>query len=119
MILEEVCFKLIYAKASEVLDTRNIWKIRENLKLNREFRKKVFEMVKKFHEYVEYMFTKGLRIESVIYSDYVNSQKYIEKYGILPADAMHIAVALRAGAKTIATFDEDFKLTNEIKTTPI
>ncbi len=118
MVLEEVCFKLIYAKASEVLGTKNIWRIRENMKLNEEVRSSVLEVVKEFYKYIDYMSLKGLRIEPVIHSDWVNAYKYMGKYGLLPADAVHVAVALRNKANTIATFDEDFKVVKEIQTIP-
>ena len=34
MVLKVTSFKLIYAKASEILNTRNTWRIRESLKLD-------------------------------------------------------------------------------------
>jgi len=42
----------------------------------------------------------------------------INKYGLLPADAIHLAVALRLKVNVMATFDEDFKYVKELKTIP-
>ena len=118
LILEEISFKLIYAKASEILNTKNIWKIREALKLDDIVRKECVNILKQFYNYVEYMLSRGLRIEYITYSDWIKSLNMIEKYGILSADAIHIAIALRIGVNAIATFDEDFKIIKEVKIIP-
>ncbi len=118
MVLEEVSFKLLYAKASEVLGTSNIWRIREALKLDEDVRRKCMVVLRKFYEYVEYMMSRGLRVEPVIYSDWVKALDITEKYGLLPADAMHVAVATRLGLDTIASFDEDFRVIKNLKVIP-
>lgn len=62
---------------------------------------------------------KGLKIESITYEDWRKSLDYVEKYGLLTADSIHLAVTKRLGINTIATFDEDFKaIQQEIKTIP-
>ncbi len=118
LVLEETIFKLIYAKASELLNTRNIWRIREALRYDKNIREKCFETIKQFYKYIEYMHSRGLRIEYITYRDWVKSLEYIEKHGLLPADALHLAIASRIEATAIATFDEDFKYINNIKTIP-
>ncbi len=118
MILEEVTFKLIYAKMSELLETSNIWRIRETLRHDDEKRRICVETVKEFRDYVNYMYTRGLRIEPVTFTDWLKAIDIIDKYGLLPADAIHVVIALRLGVKAIATFDEDFKYVREINTIP-
>ncbi|MBS7617130.1 PIN domain-containing protein [Candidatus Bathyarchaeota archaeon] len=118
LVLEEVVFKLIYATASSKLNTSNVWKIRGALKSDKALRKECTRVVEKFNEYVEYLASKGLRIESVHYSDWLNSLEYIGKYGLLPADAIHVAVARRLKVDIIASFDEDFKAIEELKVIP-
>ena len=44
--------------------------------------------------------------------------RVMEKYGLLPADALHVATALRIGVEAVATFDEDFRRVEEVKTVP-
>lgn len=107
IVLKEVCFKLMYAKASEVLNTKNVWKIKECL-----------SPVKEFYKYIDHMFAKGLRTEPIMYSDWIDSFKYMGEYGLPPADAIHVAVVVRVKADAIASFDEDFKRIKEIKIIP-
>lgn len=118
MILEEVSFKLVYAKVSELLDTVNVWRIREVLRLDENVRSKCIELLKKFHEYIEYLTGRGLRLTSITYDDWRSSIEVIRRCGLLPADSIHVAIALRVGADAIATFDTDFKNVKEIRVTP-
>lgn len=118
LVLEEVSFKLTYAKASEVLDARNVWRIREALRLDEKVREECLKLLKAFRKYVEHMLTKGLRVAYATYDDWCRALCLVERYGLLPADAMHVAIALRVGARTIATFDEDFRVVKEIRVAP-
>ncbi len=118
MVLEEVSYKLIYAKASELLGTSNIWRIREALAVDIKLRKQCINVVKEFHNYIDYMLLKGLRVEHVDYSDWEKALHYIQEYGLLPADAIHLAVASRLGIDTIATFDENYKKVKGIRVIP-
>ncbi len=118
LILEEVSFKLVFAKASEVLNTRNIWRIRDALKLDEKVRMKCIKVIETFYKYIEYLLTRGLRIEYVTYNDWINSIKIMRNYGLLPADAVHVAVALRVKVNAMASFNEDFKVVKEIKVVP-
>jgi len=118
IVLEEVSFKLLYAKASEVLNTKNVWRIREALRLDERVREECLKPLKEFQKYIEHMLTKGLRVVCVTYEDWRNATRFIRKYGLLPADAIHVTIALRVGAGTIATFDDDFRVVREINVAP-
>ncbi|MEM3166807.1 MAG: PIN domain-containing protein [Candidatus Methanomethylicia archaeon] len=118
LILEEVIFKLIFAEASSKLNTTNIWKIRSELKENKALKMECIKVARKCMEYIDHLSMRGLRIEGVFFNDWIKSIEYIEKYGLLPADALHLAVAKRLEVNAIATFDEDFKVIDEIKIIP-
>ena len=118
LVLEEVSFKLLYARASELLDTKNIWRIREALKSSEEVRKACSRTLQEFHSYIEYMEAKGLRVEPVTLGDWKKALTFTGQYGLLPADAIHLAVALRVGVQAIATFDEDFQRVRDLKIIP-
>jgi len=118
MILEEVSFKLVFAKVSELLNTKSIWRIREALKLDEMVRNECVKLLREFHSYIEFMLSRGLRVEYVMYDDWLNALDFIGRYGLLPADAIHLAVALRVKARAIATFDEDFRVVKEINVIP-
>jgi len=118
MILEEISFKLIYAKASEILGTKNIWKIRKALKLDEKIRNECVKVLKSFYNYIEYLLMRGLRVEYITYNDWCNAINIIEEYGLLPVDAIHVAIALRIKANALASFDEDFRVVREIKVIP-
>ncbi len=118
IVLEEIMFKLIFAKASDALGTSSIWKIRKAILSKKKVKEACITTINTFLDYVEYMTGRGLRIEHVTYEDWRRSIEFIERYGLLPADALHLAVALRIKADAIATFDEDFKRVKEVNIIP-
>lgn len=118
MVLEEVSFKLIYAKLSEYLDTTDVWRIRETLRRDMEARIECIKLLKRLKDYIEYLAKRGLRAVDVAYDDWSSSIKIMERYGLFPADSMHVNVALRKGVETIATFDQDFKDVEELRVSP-
>jgi len=84
------------------LNTKNIWKIRETLKYDSKIRGEAVKLLRKVHRYMKDLSMEGLRVESITYGDWESSMRFIEKYGLLPADALHLAVALRLKVTSIA-----------------
>ncbi|MEM3994300.1 MAG: PIN domain-containing protein [Thermofilum sp.] len=117
LVLEEVSFKLLLAAASALLDTKDVWRIREKLKADRKLRAECFKALEEFSRYIEHLAERGLRVEEILYSDWSKSLSYVEAYGLLPADALHLAVAERLGVDVIAT-DEDFKRVSRVRVIP-
>lgn len=118
LVLEEVTFKVIFAEASRLLDTRNAWKIKNALKKNPSLREEMFKVLNKVKSHIDALEKGGLRIVDIYPMDWRNGLNYVPKYGILPADSIHLAVMERLNIKTIATFDDDFRLVEGIDVIP-
>ncbi len=88
------------------------------MRLDEKVRSECIKLLKIFHNYIEHSLTKGLRVEFIIYEDWCNAISIMEKYDLLPADALHVAVALRIKATSIAISDEDLRVVKEIKIFP-
>ena len=106
MVLNEVLYKLIVAKAAEKLDTDQLWKIREKLQ-EQEFVKECYSVALEFKNYIKAL--KGLDVEEVQEEDFENSVDIGREKGLLTMDAFHAAVMKRLNIKHIATSDADFE----------
>lgn len=106
MVLNEVLYKLIVAKAAEKLDTDQLWRIREKLR-EQDFAKECYSVALEFRNYVETL--KGLHVDEVKEEDFENSVDIGEEHGLLTMDAFHAAVMKRLNMKHIATNDADFE----------
>ena len=118
LVLEEVTFKVIFAEASRILNTRNIWKIRNALKRNPPLRREISNVLKKVKSHIDALKKGGLRVVDIYYTDWYNGLNYVIEYGTLPADSIHLAVMERLNINTIATFDDDFRLVEGINVIP-
>jgi len=105
LVVEEVAFKLVLAKASE-LGVTSFWEVRRRLARDPAFRSECFKPVLEFDRYLDRL--AGLAWVHVTREDYRRALEIASRHGLLTADAIHAALAMRLGAP-IATFDEDFK----------
>jgi len=117
-ILEEITYKLIVSKGIELLGKTSIWVLRDKLKSDEDFRREVNKVVRLFYNYIHKLTKGGLRITSLIDDDFFKSVEIIEKFGLLPSDALTVAVMMRKGIKTIASFDSDFKIIKNLHVIP-
>lgn len=106
VVLNEVSYKLLIAKAGELLDTDRFWKIREELK-DKKFTMTCYEIVEEFRDYVSTLF--GLRVEDVRIDDFNMSVDLGSEFGLMTTDSYHVAVMKRLGIKHIASNDSDFE----------
>lgn len=106
VVLNEVSYKLVIAKAGELLDTDRFWKIHEELK-DQKFVKACYEIVEEFRDYVSTLC--GLRVEDVRVDDFNRSVDLGSKFGLMTTDSYHVAVMERLGIEHIATNDSDFE----------
>ena len=114
MIAEEVSFKLLIAKASE-MGVKGFWEFKRRFQKDKNFREKCVEPVNQFMEYLDNLL--GLAWVQILPLDWRNAAQIIKMYGLLPSDAIHASIAKRLNLP-IATFDFDFKRIPELKTIP-
>ncbi len=102
-VLEEVSFKLLLAKGSE-LGESSFWGFKKRFASDANFREKCLVTLSQFRDYVSSL--KGLILEGVTVEDWKRSIGLL-RYGILTSDALIAAVAMRLGVP-VYTFDLDF-----------
>lgn len=117
-VIEEVSFKLLIAKASEVLKSRNVWEIRDRLRKDEALRQECYEILRKFIEYVRKLCFGGLRIIEVYSEDVFKIPDMFKEIGLLTTDCLHLSVMRRLNLKAIATLDEDFKQVKGVTVIP-
>ncbi len=105
MVVEEVAYKLLAAKASE-LGVAGPLELRRRLLRDGEFRERCLEPVEEFSRYLRGM--GGLSWVKILPVDWEVALDLVRRAGLLPADAVHASVSLRLGLK-MATFDSDFR----------
>ncbi len=103
-VLEEVSFKLLLAKGSE-LGERSFWSFKRRFVRDDEFRRECLSTVAVFRDYV--LSLRGLTLEGVTLGDWEKSLE-LTGHGLLPSDALLAAVALRLNVP-LYTFDSDFR----------
>ena len=106
VVLNEVSYKLLIAKAGELLDTDRFWKIHEELK-DQKFIKTCYGIVEGFREYIGTLC--GMRVEDVRVDDFNRSVDFGSEFGLITTDSYHVAVMERLEIKHIATNDSDFE----------
>ena len=104
LVVDEVVFKILYTRALE-LGAKGFYEFREKYGKDEKFREKCFEAVSRFRRYLDSL--SGLRWVGIGEVDVLQAMEISGKYGLLPSDSLHAAVALRLGVP-IATFDRDF-----------
>jgi len=117
-VLEEVAFKLLISKASEILNTDKFFDIKRALQMKRSVRARCFQAILDLQSYVDILRSGGLRIVEVTYDDWRESIKYIQEHGLLTSDALHLATMRKCGLDTIASFDRDFRRVKGISIIP-
>ncbi len=108
-VLEEVAFKLVFAKASQTLGERNPWKIRDALKKDTKLRQACAEVLERLTGYVTTLERGGLTIAEVHGEDFHQLPRVFKETGLLTADCLHLTVMDRLGIREIGTIDSDFR----------
>jgi len=103
-VIEELTYILIKHKAEETRDEKH-YETLSFLRGNPSYIIEIFEEIKRDIETV----LTTLSIKVVEPADFQRMWNIIEKYGLLPNDALISATCRLYGIGRIATFDEDFK----------
>lgn len=108
LVIEEVVFKLLIQAASNYLDITTIEKVKRLLMDNKN-KENVFKPVIEYREYIDILKDFGLIILDLTDKDMIASLQKAKTYGLITADAVHIAVMERKGITNIASSDSDFE----------
>lgn len=113
-VIDEVAFVILIVKGCEILKTDKTRKVREKIKSDRKFSKECYEAVKLFLSYVDFLKKTGLEVIEINLEDINSSTDYGSNYGLLPHDAIHVAIMEEHGIRHIATADSDFEKVEKV-----
>lgn len=114
LVAEEVAFKLLVGKASE-LGVNSFYKFKDMYANDADFRRACYEPVSKFMEYLESL--TSLRWVELDEDILLEALAISADYGLLPADAIHAATALKLDVP-LASFDRDFRRVPGLRVVP-
>lgn len=113
LVIEEVTFKLTMQSASNFLDRVTLQGVKVLLK-DIKTKEKVFKPILEYRGYIDTLKDFGLMILDLTDKDMAAAIQTAKTYGLITADAAHIAVMERRGIPHIASNDSDFKAVNNI-----
>lgn len=113
LVIEEITFKLMMQSASNFLEKITLQSVKTFLK-DDENREKVFKPVEEYREYINYLKDFGVTIFDLTDRDMALAIQKARAYGLITADAAHIAIMERKGITHIASSDSDFKAVSNI-----
>lgn len=113
LVLEEVSFKLLMQSASNFISKVTMRNVKSLLRDEKK-RKLIFNPVIEYMKYIGILKEYGMRIVELKDVDMIAAGQKASNYGLITADAAHLAVMERKGISNIATGDNDFKVVRDI-----
>jgi predicted nucleic acid-binding protein len=113
LVIEEITFKLIIQSASNFLDKPTLQNIKILLK-DTKTKEEVFKPVEEYRGYIDMLKDFGLTVLDLTDKDMSSAIQKAKIYGLITADAAHIAVMERKGITHLASSDSDFKAVSHI-----
>ncbi len=113
LVIEEVIFKLTMQSASNFLDRVTLQGVKVLLKDTKN-KEKVFKPILQYRGYIDTLKDFGLVVLDLTDKDMAAAIQKAKTYGLITADAAHIAVMERKGITHMASSDGDFKAVNNI-----
>ena len=106
LVLEEVSFKLLIQQASNFLPRVTLQDVRSLLEEKKE---EIFLPLFRYHHYIETLKAGGLRVSGLTEEDIPRALHISRQWGLLTADALHLAVMERKRIVHLASADRDFE----------
>ena len=113
LVLEEISFKLLMQSASNFLEKVSVQNVKVLLKDDKK-RNQILNPVDNYMNYIELLKESGLVIIDLKGSDMITALQKVKAYGLITADATHLAIMERKGINHIATDDNDFNVAPDI-----
>jgi len=113
LVAEELFFKLLMQQASNFLKSVSVEKVKTLLKDERN-REKIFESIFKYLKYIDTLQNLGLKILEIRDKDLDVAIHLAKKWGIITADAFHLAVMQRKGIVQLVSDDSDFERVKDV-----
>jgi predicted nucleic acid-binding protein len=113
LVIEEITFKLLVQSASNFLSRVNLRRVKDLLQ-DKPKREKVMSPVEAYRSYIDRLKDFGLKILDLTDEDMRRALQISKTYGLVTADASHVAVMERTGIRSLATGDSDFQVLKEI-----
>jgi len=113
LVLEEMICKLMMQASSNFLDRVTTDRVKQFLQ-DEGNRQKMMESVGKYMEYIRTLQSICLQVLDFSEKDMRDAVRIISLYGLIPADAAHIAIMSRRKIRHLATSDRDFTVVEGI-----
>jgi predicted nucleic acid-binding protein len=113
LVIEEVTFKLIMQSASNFLEKVTLQNVKVLLK-DTKTKEKVFKPIIEYRGYLDMLKDFGLAVLDLTDKDMAAAIQKAKGYGLMAADAAHLAVMERKDIVHLASSDSDFQVANYI-----
>jgi len=113
LVVEELFFKLLMQQASNFLEKVSVEKVKTLLKDERK-REDIFESIFHYLKYIDTLQNLGLKILEIRDKDLNMAIHLAKKWGIITADAFHLAVMQRKGIVQLVSDDSDFERVKDV-----
>ena len=113
LVMEEITFKLVMQSASNFIDRVTLNSVKNLIKDNK-VKEKVFLPVEEYREYMNNLKEIGMTVLDLTDKDMSVALQKAKTYGLITADAAHLAVMARKSLTHIATNDRDFEAVSGI-----
>jgi predicted nucleic acid-binding protein len=113
LVIEEITFKLIMQSASNFLEKVTLNNVKILLK-DAKTKEKVFKPIIEYRGYLDMLKDFGLVVLDLTDKDMAAAIPKAKAYGLVAADAAHLAVMERKDIVHMASSDSDFQAANHI-----